>query len=209
MAFVLVTNSKGGVGKTTLTASLALTAQSTGHHVALIDLDRQRSLSQFAKMVNIPYQSGLQLGPRKFAKKKVADLVLIDTKATLRGRELEEAVALADAIIVPCTTSHVDIEATSRFLKRLRRIKDLKKGRALLIPVLNRMRLNASLSDQIAQAELKLHAPIGAWFPAAKAFEEVLESGRSIQRSRYARRNEVTENLEKLLHLCGLNHTTR
>ena len=115
MAFVLVTNSKGGVGKTTLTASLALTAQSTGHHVALIDLDRQRSLSQFAKMVNIPYQSGLQLGPRKFAKKKVADLVLIDTKATLRGRELEEAVALADAIIVPCTTSHVDIEATSRF----------------------------------------------------------------------------------------------
>jgi chromosome partitioning protein len=197
------------VGKTTLTASLALAAQSTGHHVALIDLDRQRSLSQFAKMVDIPYQTGLQVGPRKFAKKKVADLLLIDTKATLRGRKLEEAVALADAIIVPCTTSHVDIEATSRFLKQLRRVKDLKKGRALLIPVLNRMRMNASLSDQIAQAELKLHAPIGAWFPATKAFEEVLETGRSIQRSRYARRNEVTESLHKLLHLCGLSHTTR
>ncbi len=209
MAFVLVTNSKGGVGKTTLTASLALTAQDIGHHVALIDLDRQRSLSQFAKLATIPYQSGLQLGPRKFAKKKGAGLLLIDTKATLRGRELEEAVAHADAIIVPCTTSHVDIEATSRFLKRLRRIKDLKKGRAHLVPVLNRVRLSASLSNQIAHAELKLHAPIGAWFPATKAFEDVLESGRGIQHSRYARRNEVCENLEKLLHLCGLNHTTR
>ena len=68
MAFVLVTKPKGGVGKTTLTASLALTAQNSGHHVALIDLDRQRSLSRFAELANIPYQSGLPLGPRKFAK---------------------------------------------------------------------------------------------------------------------------------------------
>jgi len=209
MAFVLVTNSKGGVGKTTLTASLALTAQAIGHHVALIDLDRQKSLSQFAKLATIPYQSGLQMAPRKFARKQGADLLLIDTKATLRGSQLEEAVAHADAIIVPCTTSHVDIEATSRFLKRLRRIKDLKKGRAHLIPVLNRMRLNAALSDQIAQAELKLRAPIGAWFPATKAFEDVLETGRGVHRSRYARRNEVFENLEKLLHLCGLNRRIR
>jgi chromosome partitioning protein len=209
MAFVLVTNSKGGVGKTTLTASLALTAQNSGHRVALIDLDRQKSLSRFAELANIPYQSGLQLGPRKFAKKKAAGLLLIDTKATLRGRELEEAVAFADAIIVPCTTSHVDIEATSRFLKRLRRIKDLKKGRAQLIPVLNRMRLSASLGNQIEQAELKLHAPIAAWFPSTRAFEDVLGTGRGIQHSRYARRNEVLENLQKLLHLCGLNPATR
>ena len=209
MAFVLVTNSKGGVGKTTLTASLALTAQYTGHQVALIDLDRQKSLSRFAQLAKIPYQSGLQLGPRKFARKKGAGLLLIDTKATLRGRELEEAVAFADAIIVPCTTSHVDIDATSRFLKRLRRIKDLKKGRAQLIPVLNRMRLNATLGTQIEQAELDLQAPVGAWFPATKAFEDVLATGRGMQHSRYARRGEVLENLQKLLHLCGLNPAPR
>ena len=209
MAFVLVTNSKGGVGKTTLTASLALTALNTGHQVALIDLDRQKSLSRFAELANIPYQSGMQVGPRKFARKKDAGLLLIDTKATLRGRELEDAVAHADAIIVPCSTSHVDIDATSRFLKRLRRIKDLKKGRAQLIPVLNRMRLNPALGNQIEQAELDLHAPIGAWFPATKAFEDVLATGRGIQHSKYARRNEVHENLQKLLHLCGLKPPRR
>ena len=70
MAFVLVTNSKGGVGKTTLTASLALTAQNSGHRVALIDLDRQKSLSRFAELANIPYQSGLQLGHENLPKRK-------------------------------------------------------------------------------------------------------------------------------------------
>jgi hypothetical protein len=71
------------------------------------------------------------------------------------------------------------------------------------------MRLNASLGNQIEQAELELHAPIGAWFPATKAFEDVLGTGRGIQHSRYARRSEVLENLQKLLHLCGLNPATR
>ena len=204
MAFVLVTNAKGGVGKTTLTASLALTARDAGHQVALIDLDRQKSLSRWAKRVKIPFQSGLRLEPEKLARKKDADLLLIDTQATLSGRALEEAVALAKAIIVPCTLSHVDIDATSRFLKKIRKIKDLKKGRAHLIPILNRVRMNASVGNQIAQAELDLNSPVGAWFPATKAFEDVMEMGRGFQHSRYARRDEVIENLHKVLHLCGL-----
>ena len=43
MQSILVANPKGGSGKTTLTTNIAGYLASTGKHVALLDLDRQKS----------------------------------------------------------------------------------------------------------------------------------------------------------------------
>src|SRR4029453_18825510 len=49
MITIAVANTKGGVGRTTLSAALAVRAAQDSKHVAMVDLDPQRSLVEWWK----------------------------------------------------------------------------------------------------------------------------------------------------------------
>lgn len=202
---ILLANAKGGVGKTTLACALANVALERNFAVSCYDMDRQKSFFNWAQRKGLPCTADRKFDIDKILRKERPDLLVIDSQATLRGDNLERAVKLADAIIVPVTNSRVDIEASERFLKRISQIKALRKGKALLFPVLNKVSVYSAADQEIQKAEQALTFPIAAALPATKSFDELVSLGRSVRSWRYAQRALVEQNLWRLLLLAGLD----
>lgn len=202
---ILLANAKGGVGKTTLACALANVALERNFAVSCYDMDRQKSFFNWAQRKGLPCTADRKFDIDKILRKERPDLLVIDSQATLRGDNLERAVKLADAIIVPVTNSRVDIEASERFLKRISQIKALRKGKALLFPVLNKVSVYSAADQEIQKAEQALTFPIAAAFPATKSFDELVSLGRRVRSWRYAQRALVEQNLWRLLLLAGLD----
>lgn len=205
---ILLANAKGGVGKTTLACALASVALDRGASVGLYDMDRQKSLSNWARRKNLACTADRKFDIERIQRKEKPELLIINSQATLRGENLERAVKLADAIVVPVTNSRVDIEASARFIQRIGKLKALRKGKALLLPVLNKVAAYHSVDDEIHRAEQTLRYPVAASFPATKSFDELVALGRHVKSWGYARKKVVEENLWRLLVLAGLSETT-
>lgn len=153
---IAIAQQKGGAGKTTLTAQLAVTLSKTGASVATIDVDPQGSLSAWHN------QRSAALGPRNriehkqsqgFRLKKEAenlavnhDYVLIDSPPHGES-ESSIAVRTADILLIPMQPSPMDFWACETTINIARR----EKTPALI--VLNRVdartNLNAAIQNKI------------------------------------------------------------
>jgi chromosome partitioning protein len=117
MIVIAVVNSKGGTGKTTLSAALAVRAAKDSRRVALADLDPQRSLVQWWE------RRGATENPTVFegvdeaadAVERVAlagyDWLFLDCPPAFL-QTIEEAIHSADFAIIPIKPSLVDLTAT-------------------------------------------------------------------------------------------------
>jgi chromosome partitioning protein len=116
---IAIAATKGGVGKSTMTAALATHVASTGAKVALLDLDGQGSVHQWWQLRGEPdnpklvgldaTQEGVGL-----AIAQGWDWVFIDTPPGTGGGDLqriEVAVHNADLVIVPVRPSPFDVMA--------------------------------------------------------------------------------------------------
>src|SRR5258706_7031506 len=127
---------KGGAGKTTLAAHMAIAAHLRGRRVMLADSDTQRSS---VEVVNARSDEGPQVmattGPKLFALKMAAqragvETLVIDTPAGA-DQDLGHAMVLADLSVVVVRSTFLDIAAAVQTTDILRRL-----GRPRLI-VLN------------------------------------------------------------------------
>lgn len=142
MIRILVTNLKGGCGKTTIATNLAGAFARGGLTTTLADADRQRSSLAWAALrpATVPRIATAdwrkQLGelPGETAR------LVIDAPAALRVKEVEELLALADLVVVPVLPSLFDEGSTARFLDRLDELKPVRKGRKPVLVVANRLR---------------------------------------------------------------------
>src|SRR5512134_3477216 len=99
MRHILVTNAKGGCGKSTIATSLAAYFASEGYSTALADFDPQASAlswleqrpADFAPIAAVRgFESGLKHVPRS------AEYVIIDSPAGAYGTQLTELVRKAE-----------------------------------------------------------------------------------------------------------------
>src|SRR5215475_6832920 len=106
MRIVAFITQKGGSGKSTLSASLAVAAQAAGERVFLIDMDPQKSLTSWAQSRSDPklgvqplYSAQLPAVLETLAEGDIS-LAIIDTPA---GQSLASAAAIkaADLVIIP------------------------------------------------------------------------------------------------------------
>jgi chromosome partitioning protein len=109
MRTIAITINKGGVGKTTLTKSLATAATAAGLNVLVLDMDTQQNAAKWGKR---RAKKGKPLPLAKFitesdlseelqrAEKAGCDLVFIDTPPG-RSSEAPAAVEAADLVLVP------------------------------------------------------------------------------------------------------------
>ncbi len=177
---------KGGSGKTTLCAHLAVELAVRGHRVALLDSDPQGSLGRWF-MTRFERTDGLR-GDLTFSTssawgvsyeagkyRETHDFVLIDTPPKIDG-DLRPALKVADLIVVPVSASQVDLWATEGVLEMAAR-----EGRRPLA-VLNRARAGTRLTVAVRAALSHLEADAAvAGIANRVAYAEALGAGLGVR----------------------------
>ncbi|MFL9926553.1 ParA family protein [Herbaspirillum lusitanum] len=131
MPVIVVANPKGGVGKSTLSTNLAGYFANRGHAVLLGDIDRQQSARAWLNIrpSAAPAIATWEVSEDHIAKPpKGTSHVVLDTPAGLHGWRLNDALKLADKVLVPLQPSIFDILATQDFLRRLAEEKAVRQG---------------------------------------------------------------------------------
>lgn len=126
MRVILVANPKGGSGKTTLSINLAGYLAAQGERVALLDMDRQKSATQWlaARSAALP-----EIGLLCDGQKGGGDWLVVDTPAGLHGKTLKRALKLAHKLAVPIAPSLFDIRASRDFLAAVSAEKAVRRGK--------------------------------------------------------------------------------
>ena len=142
MISVLVANSKGGCGKTTIATNLATAFANARLHTALADGDRQRSCLTWLKRRPADAPPIQALDWRNGAGKlpNGVERLIIDAGAGLRSRRVQQLLRQADLLIMPVLPSVFDETATRRFLKKVDELKPIRKGKKPVAVVGNRVR---------------------------------------------------------------------
>jgi chromosome partitioning protein len=162
MRHVMVMNSKGGCGKSTLATNVASYFASEGYKVALADYDPQRtSLDWLAlrpedlpAITAVPAaDEGLRSVPRD------TEVLVIDAPARTHGSEMNELVRRAETILIPVMPSPIDMKACAHFMNELLELGRVQRAQARLAVVANRVRENTLLFEELDQYLGKLKVP--------------------------------------------------
>jgi chromosome partitioning protein len=141
---ITVTQRKGGVGKTTIAICIAAELARRGRDVALVDSDPQRSASHWAEPGNLEfpvYEMALEdISVSAWAQEVRnirAGMVVIDTAPS--ARQMGASIAVANLILVPCTASGLDLDATAQTLAIIEAARKHRRDRIKVILVPNRL----------------------------------------------------------------------
>jgi chromosome partitioning protein len=114
---IAVVNSKGGVGKSTLAAALAVRAARDSKRIAMVDLDPQKSLVEWwarrGKTANPTIFEGADTAADAIEALQLDgwDFVFLDGPPAFIG-VMEEMIAAADFVLIPVKASMIDLLAT-------------------------------------------------------------------------------------------------
>ena len=152
MQKIVVLNSKGGSGKTTLTTNLVSSLVCSGTKPALIDLDPQGSSTRWLanRPASLPGIAGIEGYAQSLQVTKTwllrtpedCDLAVIDTPAALSRADLISATRGADAILIPVMPSDIDIHAAMKCISDLLLVAKIRRPDRKIGIVANRVRTN-------------------------------------------------------------------
>jgi len=141
MRTILVVNSKGGCGKSTITTNLAALYAREGKSVTIADFDPQTSSLQWlkARPRDRPRIEGMSGLDPDFRLPRDVDLVIMDAPAGIRGTELSALVRRAHTILVPVLPSATDMRSTARFVRELLTVGKVTRKETRLATIANRV----------------------------------------------------------------------
>ena len=151
---ITVAQQKGGSGKTTLSVNLAVELSRRGVSVALLDTDPQGSLGRWFMArrerlaepgMDLSTASAWGVGYECEKLRKTHDIVIIDTPPKIDA-DLRPSLREATLVLIPVSSSHVDLWATDGVLDLAAR-----ENRPVMI-VLNRCKAGTRLGEEVANA---------------------------------------------------------
>jgi chromosome partitioning protein len=161
---ITIAQRKGGAGKTTLAAQLAVAWARQGVRVAVLDIDPQGSLAAWVELRRA--RLGVNATGFDFAalpgwraaqwiedRSRSADLVVIDNPPHAET-EAQIALRAAGLVLIPVQPSPLDLWATEATLKMARD----ERRRPLI--VLNRVPPRSGLTDRIAAELAEARTPV-------------------------------------------------
>ena len=163
---ITIAQRKGGAGKTTLAAHLAVTWANKGRVVTLIDTDPQASLSHWYQRreerlgqagtgLSFVAASGWRAVGEITQRARTSDIVLIDSPANTDA-DARAAIRSAGLVLVPVQPSPVDVWAT------LPTLDIARQERVPALLVLNRVPARACLTASMRTPTRRLRSGPGA-----------------------------------------------
>ena len=211
MAIISVIQQKGGVGKSTISANLAGELVRLGRRVAILDLDPQHSIANWAKLGHGLLSELVEAvdvtSPEMFQAKVTAvaqqtERVVLDSPPGLPDTGLLAAL-LADLVILPVTPSPLDIIAGQEAMAMMREAQVKRNNNKPLVRFApSRVVVNTLLSrdltailerfgepllpdthQRVAVAEAVLKGlTVGEYAPESKAHEEFRQLAMAVDR---------------------------
>ncbi len=179
MKAILVANPKGGSGKTTLSTNIAGYLARRGQRVAILDLDRQKSATQWLAN-RPPHLPAIELMHAETEKGVQVDSLVIDSPAGLHGKNLEHALRLVHKVIVPIAPSAFDIQASRDFLEVLHQEKIVRKGHIFIGVVGMRMDPRTRAALTLEQFLKGLDLPVLAYLREAQVYVNAAFEGKTL-----------------------------
>lgn len=152
---ITIAQQKGGAGKTTVAAHLAVAWSMRGKRVAVVDIDPQGSLTQWHKLrekrfgegytgITFTSVSGWRVGSEINRLKRGHDIIIVDSPPHTET-EARTAIRNADCIIIPVQPSPTDLWATKATL-------DLALSEKVPVRVvMNRVSANSRMATLISK----------------------------------------------------------
>ncbi len=202
---ILITNTKGGCGKTTIATNIASHYASQGLNVRLFDHDNQGS--SLAWVNRRSQQSNLIHGvdaSKNFDHRLTrswqlrvppeTDVVVIDSPAGVDISELAALFQQNDSVLIPVLPSPIDIHATAHFIKELLITGKARKQMVRLAVIANRVRKNTIMYHSLERFLFTLKIPFISSLRDTQLYAKAMELGVGVQEIKSARNK--TDKLE-------------
>lgn len=159
---ILVINSKGGDGKSTLSSNLASYYAVQGYRTALFDFDRQMSGIRWLERRpdDVPEITGVT--GWTFRGVDSFERVVMDPPAQIQNKDMAMLVARSDVVIIPILPSPIDIHAGADFIRDLLIDGKVRHSSKPVCVVANRVRTNTLMFDQLRKFLGSLKIPFVA-----------------------------------------------
>jgi chromosome partitioning protein len=187
MRTVLVINSKGGCGKTTVTTNLASYYAAAGARVAIKDYDPQGSSLQWLKSraAHLPRIHGANAAPQKAHLLRSlqtwvpaeTDVQIVDAPGGVKGILLQELMGKAQFVVIPVGPSSIDVHATADFLKDLLLLGWVRTRNIKVAVVANRVRSSMPVYEPLERFLKSLSLPFLTRIRDSDAYIRAAEQG--------------------------------
>jgi chromosome partitioning protein len=151
MRSIMVLNSKGGSGKSTIATNIASYYATQGNKVILVDCDPQASSLEWlaARPSGRSTISGVDGASGHFRAPRSADYVIYDTPAAVHGAELSALLRRAQSIIIPVLPSPIDMRAATPFVQKVLDNSRVARKEARVALIANRCREHYNIYHQL------------------------------------------------------------
>jgi len=192
MQRIIVVNTKGGCGKTTIATNLASYYASNGFVTALMDYDPQGSSTRWLKLrpqdkqaihgINAHKRQSLQ-ATRAWQMRVPAETerLIIDAPAGVIGEALHSFVQQVDTIIIPVLPSPIDIHSATAFIKDLLLIGKVRNLGVRVGVIANRTRKNTLVYQSLERFLVSLNLPFITTLRDTQHYVHAFERGIGIQ----------------------------
>ena len=153
---IVIANSKGGVGKSTIAVHMCVWLAEQGHRVILADCDMQHSSSQWLKEVAPEIRAERLNTPDEILDKiralnQQADYIIADGPGS--NSETSRALLLhGEFAFVPCKASMLEVRALAQTTNVLRQVQQIRNGRPFATIILSMVGKHYRLTKDMKDA---------------------------------------------------------